>query len=161
VPQVVDAVSVPVIAAGGIADGRGIAAALALGADAVQIGTAFLRCPAAATGEMHGRALARSSDEGTSVTAALTGRPTRGLTNRYVREMRGYAAADLPDYPLIRSLAGPLGAAAARAGSDEFATMWAGQAASLGREMPAAELVATLMAEARAVLARLTSGSAG
>ena len=158
VPQIVDAVSVPVIAAGGIADGRGIAAALALGADAVQIGTAFLRCPEAATGEMHRRALARASDEGTSVTAALTGRPARALTNRYVREMRDADAADLPDYPLIRSLAGPLGAAAARAGSDDFATMWAGQAAALGREMPAAELVAALMEEARTVLAGLASG---
>ena len=120
----------------------------------MQIGTAFLRCPEAATGEMHRRALARASDEGTSVTAALTGRPARALTNRYVREMRDAAAVDLPDYPLIRSLAGPLGAAAARAGSDDFATMWAGQAAALGREMPAAELVAALMEEACTVPGR-------
>ena len=157
VPQIVDAVSVPVIAAGGIADGRGIAAALALGADAVQIGTAFMRCPEAATSDLQRRALARASDEGTSVTRALTGRPARALTNRYVREMRGYDEADLPDYPMIRSLAGPLGAAAAKAGSDDFSTMWAGQAAALGREMRAAQLVATLMDEARDVLAGLTA----
>ena len=155
VPQVVDAVSVPVIAAGGIGDGRGIAAALALGADAVQIGSAFMRCPEAATSELQRKALAAASDAGTRVTRALTGRPARALANRYVREMGDYDEADLPDYPLIRGLAGPLGAAAAKSGSDDFSTMWAGQAAALGREMPAAELVTTLMDEADAALAKL------
>ena len=152
VPQVVDAVAVPVIAAGGIGDGRGIAAALALGASAVQIGTAFMRCPEAATSDLQRKALAAASDVGTRVTRTLTGRPARALANRYVREMSGFDESDLPDYPLIRGLAGPLGAAAAKSGSDDFSTMWAGQASALGREMPAGELVMTLMDEASAVL---------
>ena len=156
VPQVVDAVSVPVIAAGGIGDGRGIAAALALGADAVQIGTAFMRCPEAATSDLQRKALATASDAGTRVTRALTGRPARALANRYVREMGDYDETNLPDYPLIRGLAGPLGAAAAETGSDDFSTMWSGQAAALGRELPAAELVNSLMNEAKAVLETLT-----
>ena len=127
VPQVVDAVSVPVITAGGIGDGWGIAAALALlGADAVQIGTAFMRCPEAATSDLQRKALATASDAGTRVTRALTGRPARALANRYVREMGDYDETNLPDYPLIRGLAGPLGAAAADTGSDDFSTMWSG-----------------------------------
>ena len=152
VPQVVDAVAVPVIAAGGIGDGRGIAAALALGASAVQIGTAFMLCPEAATSNLQRKVLTAASDVGTRVTRALTGRPARALVNRYVREMSDFDESDLPDYPLIRGLAGPLGAAAAKSGSDDFSTMWAGQAAALGREMPAGELVMTLMDEASAVL---------
>ena len=153
VPQIADAVSVPVIAAGGIGDGRGIAAALALGADAVQIGTAFMRCPEAATSELHRRALAAGGDEGTRVTKAFSGRPARALTNRYVAEMHGYD--DFPDFPLVRSLAGPLANAAAAAESDDFNSMWAGQAATLGREMGAANLVKILMDEAREVLRKL------
>ena len=101
VPQVVDAVAVPVIATGGIGDGRGIAAALALGASAVQIGTAFMRCPEAATSNLQRKALAAASDVGTRVTRALTGRPARALVNRYVREMSDFDESDLPDYPLI------------------------------------------------------------
>ncbi len=153
VPQIVDAVAVPVIAAGGIADGRGIAAALALGADAVQIGTAFMRCPEAATSELHRRALAATTDAGTNVTRAFSGRPARALTNRYVDEMRDYD--DYPDFPLVRSLSGPLAKATSESGSDDFLSMWAGQAAALGREIGAAELVKVLMDEAQAVLLRL------
>ena len=110
VPQVVDAVEVPVIAAGGIADGRGIAAALALGADAVQLGTAFLRCPEALTGELHREALAAASEDATALTNVFTGRPARGIVNRVVAEV-GPLTDAAPAFP---TAVGALDAAAGR-----------------------------------------------
>ena len=131
VPQIVDAVKVPVIAAGGIADGRGIAAAFALGAAAVQIGTAYLFCPEAKISDAHRAALRAAMP--TAITNVFSGRPARGIANRLVREM-GPMSDLAPQFPLAASAIAPLRA------QSEFAQMWSGEAASLGRELPAGEL---------------------
>jgi nitronate monooxygenase len=151
VPQVVDAVDVPVIAAGGIADGRGLAAALALGAAGAQIGTAFLACPEAATHPLYREALLSARAEATTVTRALSGRPARALRNRAVEEGGG----DPLPFPAQASVTRPLGEAAAARGSADFLAMWAGQGAPLAREMPAAELVKGIVRDAERVLTAL------
>ncbi|HYM30539.1 MAG TPA: nitronate monooxygenase [Candidatus Cybelea sp.] len=151
VPQIVDAVNVPVIAAGGIMDGRGIAAALMLGAQAVQLGTAFLRCPEASVHPVHRQRLAQARDDGTRLTRAFTGRPARSLTNRFVREMSAYQSS-FPAMPVQGALTADIRQAAIKAGDAEFMTLWSGQGASLGREMPASELIATLASETERVL---------
>ena len=152
VPQVVDAVKVPVIAAGGIADARGIAAALALGASAVQLGTAYLRCPEARLHPAHRAALKAASDDGTALTNVFTGRPARGLLNRLVREV-GPMSTEAPAFPRAARAIGPLRASAEADGRLDFTPLWAGQAARLGRDLPAAELTRSLMEETRALLA--------
>ena len=146
VPQVVDAVKVPVIAAGGIADARGIAAAFALGASAVQIGTAYLFCPEAKIASVHKRALKNAKDNGTAVTNVFTGRPARGIVNRVVRQT-GPMTDLAPQFPLAGGALMPLRAKSEAAGSDDFSPLWSGQAASLGRELPAGELTTRLAAE--------------
>lgn len=148
VPQVVDAVDVPVIAAGGIADGRGLAAAFMLGAAGVQVGTAFLACPEAATHPLHREALRSARAEATTITRSFSGRPARAIRNR----LTDLESLDPIDFPAQLSISGPLGTAAAEQGSSEFLAMWAGQAASLARELPAAELVRVMVAEADEVL---------
>lgn len=148
-PQVVDAVDVPVIAAGGIADGRGIAAAFVLGASAVQIGTAYLFTPEAKVTPMHRAALKGASDDGTALTNLFTGRPARGLMNRVMREV-GPISADAPAFPTAGGALMPLKAKAEAAGSADFSSLWSGQAAALGREMGAGDLTRTLWAEAQA-----------
>lgn len=153
VPQVVDAVPVPVIAAGGIADGRGVAAALTLGAAGVQIGTAYLRGPEARIPEYHRAALAAARDDGTMVTNLFTGRPARGLANRLMRE-QGPLSSGIPPFPLAGGALTPLRARTEAAGSGEFSNMWAGQAAALARPLPAADLTRLLAAEALARLGR-------
>lgn len=153
VPQVADAVKVPVIAAGGIADARGIVAAFALGAAAVQIGTAYLFCPEARISGPHRAALRQARDDATALTNVFTGRPARGLVNRAVREL-GPLTPDAPAFPLAGSALAPLRARAEAQGSGEFGPLWAGQAAPLGRELPAAELTRALAAEALARLSR-------
>ena len=147
VPQVVDAVSVPVIAAGGIADARGIAAAFMLGASGVQIGTAFLNSPESMVAEAHKKALL--SERTTGVTTAFSGRPARGVVNRYMTEMEG---AELPDFPLMNAMTGPLRAASAKEGGGAFMSLWAGQAHSLNREAGTGELLEQLAEEALALL---------
>jgi nitronate monooxygenase len=154
VPQVADAVRPPVIAAGGIADGRGIAAALALGACGVQLGTAFLVCPEAATDPARRAALAAATDEDTILTDAVTGRPARARRSRYASEMAGHR---LPDFPSQLALTGPLLEAAGRVGNPDFAFHVYGQSAALSRPLPAAELVRLLVAETREVLGQLGS----
>jgi nitronate monooxygenase len=143
VPQVVDAVGVPVIAAGGIADGRGLAAALVLGAGAAQVGTAFIGCPETAAAPAYGRALESAEAEATTITRAFSGRPARALRNRMTAEVR----EPLP-YPAQLSLTGPLMEAA-----DGLLPMWAGQGAALARAAPAAEVVADLVEGAESRLA--------
>jgi nitronate monooxygenase len=154
VPQIVDAVSVPVIAAGGIADGRGIAAALLLGASAAQIGTAFLVCPEAEIDPLYRRTLLEPRAAHTRVTRLLSGRPARAIVNRYLDEMRD-EERDAPDFPLQRVFTAQLAQAAAARGSAEFSALWAGQAARLARPLPAAELVQTLVKETEAALERI------
>jgi nitronate monooxygenase len=153
VPQVVDAVKVPVIAAGGIADGRGIAAAFALGAAGVQIGTAYLRCPESKVTAPARIALAQARDDTTVITNVMTGRPARGVPNRVMREL-GPVSPDAPAFPHAATAIGPLKAAAEKLGQVDFTNLWAGQAVRLGREMPAAELTRAL---AGAALARLSA----
>jgi nitronate monooxygenase len=150
VPQLVDAVKVPVIAAGGIADGRGIAAAFALGAAAVQIGTAYLHCPESKISAMHRKALAEASDDSTVLTNLMTGRPARGIVTRLIREQG--PIAETPPFPLATVAVAPLRAAAEKAGSGDFSPLWSGQAAALAKPMPAAELTRQLAADG---LARL------
>jgi nitronate monooxygenase len=153
VPQVVDAVKIPVIAAGGIGDGRGIAAALALGAAGVQMGTAFLLTSEARTPPLLRAALKEAHDGSTALTNLFTGRPARAIVNRYVREA-GPMSSDAPAFPLAANAAQPLRVAAEAKGSAEFTPLWSGQAASLAREMPAGQLIATLAKETEAVLFR-------
>jgi nitronate monooxygenase len=155
VPQIVDAVGVPVIAAGGIADGRGIAAALALGAAGVQIGTAFLTAAEAGTSAPHRAALMASDGSDTRPTRAFSGRPARGVVNRYMAAMEAHED-DLPDFPLMNTVTGPLRKASAGAGSPDFIALWSGQAVGLNRETTAAELVERLVAETQQALGRIT-----
>jgi nitronate monooxygenase len=154
VPQVVDAVKVPVIAAGGIADGRGIAAAFALGASGVQIGTAYLRCPESRVTGPARIALAEARDDATVITNVMTGRPARGVPNRVMREV-GPISPDAPAFPHAATVLGPLKAAAEKLGKVDFTNLWAGQALRLGREMPAAELTRELAASALARLSQM------
>ena len=146
VPQVVDAVKVPVIAAGGIADARGAVAALALGAAAVQIGTAFLLSPEAKISPQHRRALETAEADETAITNVFTGRPARGIVNRLMREL-GRFAPDAPAFPLAAGALAPLRSATEPVGSRDFMPLWSGQSARLARPMPAGELVRTLAAE--------------
>jgi nitronate monooxygenase len=155
-PQVADAVKVPVIAAGGISDGRAIAAALALGASGVQLGTAFLFCPEAKPLPPHRAALRAARDDSTVLTNVFSGRPARGLINRAIREV-GPISEIVPEFPLASGALAPLHAKAQAQGSGDFSPMLAGQAASLGREMPAGELIKTFVAEAQASLDRIVS----
>ena len=154
VPQVVDVVSVPVIAAGGIADGRGIAAALALGAAGVQIGTAFLTTAESGVAPVHAEALMAADGADTAMTRVFSGRPARGIVNRYMREMA--ASEDtLPEFPIMNTLTGPLRKASAACGSADFVALWSGQAVGLNRRGTVAELVECLMDETRATVRRL------
>ena len=154
VPQVCDAVSVPVIAAGGIADARGIVAAMALGAAAVQIGTAYLFSPECRVPAPHLAALKASDDDSTALTNIFTGRPARGIMNRVMREV-GPIAAEAPAFPLAGGALAPLRAASEPQGSGDFMSLWSGQAARLAPRLPAGELTRRLADEALARLAAL------
>jgi nitronate monooxygenase len=145
VPQVVDAVKVPVIAAGGIADARGIAAAFALGAAAVQIGTAYLLCPEAKVGPPHREALRKGGNQ-TAVTNVFTGRAARAICNRMIREI-GPMSELVPDFPLAGRFSAPLRAASEAKGLIDFTPMWSGQSAPLARELSAKELTQRLAQE--------------
>ena len=152
VPQVVDAVRIPVIAAGGIADGRGIAAAFALGASGVQIGTAFLGCPEATVTDVHREALRRAADEDTRLTRVFTGRPGRVLRNRLTDEMGDEEALE---FPAQASLIRPLIQTNSGSASAAFVPLWAGQGAPLIRDLPAANLIDALVMESRHRLPRM------
>jgi nitronate monooxygenase len=156
IPQVVDAVKVPVIAAGGVTDARGIAAAFALGAAGVQMGTAYLWCPEAKISAPHRAALRSARDDGTAVTNLMTGRPARGFVNRIMREI-GPISDVAPEFPLAAGALAPLRAKAEAQGSGDFSPLWAGQAASLGRALPAGELTRKLAADALARLREVGS----
>jgi nitronate monooxygenase len=139
VPQIVQAVKVPVIAAGGIADARGAAAALALGAAGVQVGTAYLLCPEATTSAVHRAALKSEAARHTAVTNVFSGRPARGIVNRIVREV-GPVSPLAPAFPLAAAALAPLRARAESLGSGDFSPLWSGQNASGCKEVPAAQL---------------------
>jgi nitronate monooxygenase len=144
-PQVVRAVRVPVIAAGGIADAAGVAAALALGAAGVQVGTAYLLCPEAQTSALHRAALRSEAARVTALTNLYTGRPARAIVNRLMREL-GPIGNAVPAFPLAVSALAPVRARAEARGSGDFSPLWSGQNASGCRELPAAELTRQLAA---------------
>jgi len=143
VPQIVRAVDVPVIAAGGIADAKGVAAALALGAAGVQVGTAYLLCPEATTGALHRAALKSDAARVTALTNLFTGRPARGIVNRVIREL-GPISAAVPAFPLATSAFAPLRAKAESLGSGDFSPLWSGQNVSGCKEVPASVLTREL-----------------
>lgn len=149
VPQIADAVTIPVIAAGGIADPRGVAAAFALGASAVQAGTAYLFCPEISLAPLHHAALRTAKDGDTVVTNLFTGRPARVIVNGLIRDL-GPIATGLPDFPLPAASLGPLRAATEPSGATDFMPLWCGQSVHLGREIPAAELTRWLATGAAA-----------
>ena len=146
VPQCVDALDIPVIAAGAIMDGRGIAAALALGAQAVQMGTAFLACPESAIGTVYREALNNAQATDTRITRVFSGRPARGIVNTMMKQLEADEAL-VPAYPVQNALTGALRRAAAQAGRADYLSMWAGQGVGSVRPMPAAALVQVLVQE--------------
>lgn len=151
---IVRAVNIPVVAAGGIMDGAGIAAVLALGAQGAQLGTAFIPCTESGAPPVHKQSVLAAQEDTTAITEKFSGKPARGLANRYLREMNVSDAARLA-FPAQNMLTGPLRAAAAKAGNADFVSMWAGQAAPLSRELSAAQLVITLEHETLEALARV------
>jgi nitronate monooxygenase len=145
VPQIVRAVKVPVIAAGGIADADGVAAAMALGAAGVQVGTAYLLCPEAMTSPVHRAALNSDAARETAVTNLFTGRPARGIVNRLMRELGPFSSA-APPFPLAAAAIAPLRAKAEALGKGDFSPLWCGQNATGCKEAPAAALTSELAA---------------
>ncbi len=144
-PQVVRQVKLPVIAAGGIADAAGVAAAMALGAAGVQVGTAYLLCPEATTSALHRAALKSEAARHTALTNVFTGRPARGILNRLIKE-RGPISDVAPAFPLATAAIAPLRAKAESRGSGDFSPLWAGQNVSGCKEIPAAQLTQELAA---------------
>nr|WP_315225665.1 nitronate monooxygenase [uncultured Albidiferax sp.] len=142
-PQMVRAVDIPVIAAGGIADAQGVAAAMALGAAGVQVGTAYLLCPEATTSAIHRAALQSEAARHTALTNLFTGRPARGILNRVMRE-QGPISAAAPAFPMATAAIAPLRAAAERQGSGDFSPLWSGQNTAGCQALPAAELTRRL-----------------
>jgi nitronate monooxygenase len=147
VPQVVDAVTVPVIATGGIADGRGIAAAFALGAAGVQIGSAYLKTPESTITPLHRARLEAARDDETALTNVFSGRPARGLMNRLMREI-GPLSAAAPAFPTAGGALAPLKQAAEAKGSADFSSLWTGQAVALAKPMGALDLTRALAEDA-------------
>ncbi len=143
VPQIVRAVNVPVIAAGGIADAQGVAAALALGATGVQIGTAYMLCPEATTGPVHRAALKSQAARHTALTNLFSGGPARGIMNRAMREL-GRINDAAPAFPLAAAAMAPLRAKAEAAGSGDFSPLWSGQNPTGCKEVAAAQLTREL-----------------
>jgi nitronate monooxygenase len=154
VPQVLDAVDVPVIAAGGISDGRGVAAALALGAHAVQIGTAFLACKESAASDLHRDRLFTTAATQTALTRAFTGRLARGIRNDFMNTMASHEHAVAP-YPVQAWLTAQLKSAALKTGRSDLLALWSGQSAPLLRHRRAADLIASLIRDASEQLRRL------
>ncbi len=155
VPQIVDVVDVPVIASGGIMDGRGIAASLALGADAVQMGTVFLTTEEAGIPEAYKQVILDAREDETRITRAFSGRAARGIENRFLREV-GEASAILP-FPLQNALTRSLRKAAGERGRTEFLSLWAGQGLGLAKQGTAADLMANLVSGLDAAAARFRS----
>lgn len=143
-PQLKQAVRVPVIAAGGIADAAGVAAAMALGADGVQVGTAYLLCPEATTSAVHRAALRSDAAAHTALTNLFTGRPARGIVNRVMRELGPLRLPPHPAFPRSTAALAPLRAAAEARGSGDFSPLWSGQNNTGCRAVPAAELTRAL-----------------
>jgi len=150
--MIVEAIELPVVAAGGIMDGAGIAAALALGAECAQLGTAFIPCPESGAAQVHKDLLVHGTEDETGITEKFSGKPARGLVNRFMKEMTN---APVLTFPAQNTVTGKLRQASAKAGKPDFIALWAGQAGSLARAMPAAELIATLETETLRALKHL------
>lgn len=148
---VVRAVKIPVVAAGGIMDGAGVAAALSLGAQAAQIGTAFIPCPESGAPDVHKRAILEAKEDATRITQKFSGKPARGIANRFLREAEAKHFPQIA-FPAQGSLTAKLRQASAKAGNPDFYALWSGQAAPLSRALPAAELIAQLEQETIAAL---------
>ncbi len=159
VPQLADRVSVPVIASGGIMGGRGLAACLALGASAVQMGTAFLASPESGAHAAHKRLVLSSAEDATAITDAYSGKAARGIRTDFMRDMRGYPGA-IPDYPIQNALTRDIRQAAAQADDPSLMSLWAGQGLRLATGQAAADIVRRMVAEAQAAIGKL-SGLAG
>jgi nitronate monooxygenase len=151
IPQLVSHISLPVIAAGGIMDGRGVVASLALGASGVQMGTAFMTCLESGINEAYRKALLSSNEESTVVTPVFSGKPARGIKNRFIEEM-SKQENDIPDYPILNQLTQDIRAKASALKRPEFLSLWAGQATRLSRTKTAAELIAEVEKEAAQTL---------
>ena len=158
VATIAAAVEIPVIAAGGIMDGRGIAAALMLGAAGVQMGTAFLSSPESGISAAWREALRGAKDDSTRVSRIYSGRYARGMVNEFMRKLTP-VVNEIPPYPIQNALTQPIRQAAAKAGRGEYLSLWAGQAASMARGIPAAELFAALVRETYDALGRAASAS--
>lgn len=158
VAQCADALRIPIIAAGGIMNGRGIAAAQALGAQAVQMGTAFLACPESAIGPAYRAALASATATDTRTTRAITGRHARGIVNTLMRHTEAQAR-EVPAYPVQNALTGALRRAAAEAGNADYLSLWAGQGVAAARALPASELVMLLEQEWRVASKNIASSN--
>ena len=150
----VRAVKIPVVAAGGIMDGAGIAAVLSLGAQAAQLGTAFIPCPESCAPEVHKQAILRAREDDTRITEKFSGKPARGIANRFLREAEAKHFPHIA-FPAQNSLTGRLRAASAKAANPDFYALWAGQAAPLARALPAAELIERLEAETIAAIRKV------
>ena len=157
-PQVVEAVGIPVVAAGGIANGAGIAAALVMGAAGAQLGTAFVSSLESAAPPAHHEAITGTPGHATVVTRAVSGRPARGIANRLTREMAG-RDTEVPAYPVAYDAGKAVSAAAKSAGNRDFSVFWAGQAGPLNRRMPAGDLVDRLIGEAKSALKHAADGA--
>jgi nitronate monooxygenase len=154
VPAIVDAVQIPVVATGGIADDRGVAASLALGASAAQIGTGFLRCPEAQIHPAWADAISRTAPEGTMLSRVFSGRAGRSIANAYVRAATAPSAPPPAPYPVQRGLTAAMRSAATKAGDSGRMQAWAGQSAALARAEPAGDLVQRFWRDAQTILAR-------
>ncbi len=157
VPQIADAVGIPVIASGGIMDGRGLAAALALGAAGVQFGTAFLTCSESGVPEAYREAILQAREDQTRITRAFSGRPARGISNRFLEEFASQdAAGTILPFPMQNALTRPLRSAAAKLGRAEFLSLWAGQGLRLARRQSAAQFLSRTAAQAEEVIDALS-----
>ena len=151
IPQLADALQVPVIASGGIADGRGLAAALVLGAEAVQMGTAFLACEESGAHPEYKKAVLEATEDSMTITRTFSGKPARAIRNRFLNEMEEHED-EVPPYPIQNAWTKDIRDAAKEQSRPEFMSLWAGQAASLSRSTSAAEIVESVIAGARAAL---------
>lgn len=158
VPQMVDAVSIPVIASGGMMDGRGLAAALALGAIAVQMGTAFLTCPESGAHHLHKEAILQHTEEDTNITTAYSGKPARGIQTKLMDDFAG-RNEDIPPYPVQNALTRDIRQAAAKQHQPEYMSLWAGQGLRLSTSKSAAQIVRDTVQDARKLLQKLSSHS--
>ncbi len=154
VPQLADSLNIPVVAAGGIMDGRGLAAALVLGAEGAQMGTAFLPCPESGIHPKYKEAVLKAESEDTALTRSFSGKPARGIRNRFMKEMEG---REIPAFPVQNAYTRDIRAAAAKEDRIELMSLWAGQAARLGRAVPAAEVVESVVREAGSLLPERSS----